>query len=367
MTSSVPLSGLPLFRDVKENLIQQRNEQQQQHQQQQATHQAKRRNHLKKSSTHHHYMPPLSAYNASEERPYYPGGRFDEMTMRIEMEQRRLNGIRNLGYNYIRPIGVGHTLQMIRERKQLAAKLRVEEAAQQQEQLELQGQEEQEQQLDQIQRPRQQQQHSILPSAFQENGDRSSHYDFGMVEDVGEDPTGTSPPQPMGQILAPPFNPTVEDEDEEEDEISYDYEAEFAQVEDEQNEEDEEDEYLDKNQEGRLRMLNPRGATRDFSIQQFVETSHMESHPYDMEDDYENPQLEVETNQGDSGDFTEVPWINISDTVDNVDSPRVSSLNSLVGHRMISSSTVTTNNNGLRLLPPRARRVSDNNSDQELI
>ncbi|GAV53520.1 hypothetical protein ZYGR_0AK00220 [Zygosaccharomyces rouxii] len=365
MTSSVPLSGLPLFRDVKENLIQQRNEQQQHQQQQQAAHQARRKNHLKKTSNHHHYMPPLSAYNASEERPYYPGGRFDEMTMRIEMEQRRLNSIRNLGYNYIRPIGVGHTLQMIRERKQLAAKLRAEEVAQQQEQLELQRHEEQEQQQDQRQR---QQEPSILPSAFQENGDPSRRYDFGMMDDVLEDPTGTSPPQPMGQMLAPPFNLAVEEDDEEEDEISYDYEAEFAHVEDEhEEEEEEEDEYSDKNQEGRLKMLNPRGATRDFTIQQFVETSHMESHPYDMEDEYENPQLEVETNQGDSGDFTEVPWINISDTVDNVDSPRVSSLNSLVGRRMISSSTVTANNNNTRLLPPRVRRVSDNNSDQEFI
>lgn len=363
MTSGVPLSGLPLFRDVKENLVQQRNEQQQYHQQQQTVHQARRRNHFKKVSNNRHYMPPLSAYNASEERPYYPGGRFNEMTMRIEMEQRRLNSIRNLGCNYIRPIGVGHTLQMIREKKQLAAKLRAEEAAQQQEQLELQRHEEREQQRSQ---GRNQQDSSILPSAFQENGDHSSRNEFGIMDDVVEEPAGRSPSQSIGQTLAPPFNAALGEDDEEEDEISYDYEAEFAHVEDE-HEEDEEDEYLDKNQEGRLKMLNPGGTTRDFTIQQFVETSHMQSHPYDMDDDYENPQLEVETNQGDSGDFTEVPWINISDTVDNVDSPRASSLNSLVGNRMISSSTVTTNNNNTRLLPPRARRVSDNNSDQEFI
>lgn len=365
MTSSVPLSGLPLFRDVKENLIQQRNEQQQ-HQHQQVTHgthQSRRRNHFKRTSNQQQYMPPLSAYNAIEERPYYDGGRFDGMTMRIGMEQRRLNGIRNLGYNYIRPIGVGHTLQMIRERKQLAAKLRAEEAAQEQEQFELQRHEEHEQLQEQDQRRLRQQRTSILPSAFQENGDSNNRFDFGIMEDVVE-----------GQPLVPPFNPAAEGEDEEEDEISYDYEAEFAHVEDE-HEDDEEDEYLDNNQEGRLKMLNPRNSTRDLSIQQFVETSHMESHPYDMEDEYESPQLEVETNQGDSGDFTQVPWINVSDAVDNVGSPRVSSLNSLVGRRMASTSTVTTNNNNndndndnnRRLFPPRAERIPDNNSDQEYI
>lgn len=358
MTSSIPLSGLPLFRDVKENVIQQRQEQYQH--QQQAAHQAKKRNHIKRPVIHHHYMPPLSAYNASEERPYYPGGRFDEMTMRIEMEQRRLDGIRNLGCDYIRPVGVGQTLQMIRERKQVAAKLRAEEAAQQEE---LQRHQEQD-------RQEQHGQPSLLPATFQENGEHNSLYDSGMVDDVAEELTSISPSQPMQRELGAAFNPAAGEDDEEEDEISYDYEAEFAHVEDEQNEEDDDDAdgYLDRNREGHLKMLYPRSATRDFSIQQFVETSHMENHPYDMEDEYENPQLDVETNQGDSGDFTEVPWVNISDTVQNVDSPRVSSLNSLVDRRMISSSTVTTNNYGTRLLPPQARRrVSDNNSDQEVI
>ncbi|CDH16403.1 uncharacterized protein ZBAI_08191 [Zygosaccharomyces bailii ISA1307] len=348
---SVPLCGLPLFHDIKENLLQQK---QQLTMSQKTRHrdQAKRRTRNgKKTTAHAQFVPPLSAYNASEERPYLPAGRFDEMTMRIEQEEKRLNSIRNLGCNYIRPIGVGQTLQTLRDRKAAAAQASAEEANA----MSLQQQDEQQQEEQQL--------NFILPPSFQENSGVDSPQDTAMLDDLAGNQMGSSS---ATHELAASFGQVTSqqnDEDEEEDEISYDYEAEFARVEDVRGEEEG---ILEKEHNSRFKMLNARDAARDFTIQQFVETSHMESHPYDLEDDFENPQLDVETNQGDSGDFTEVPWVNISDTVQSVDSPRVSSLNSIMGRRMGSTSTVAQGS--ARLAPPHSRRrISDNNSDHELV
>lgn len=346
---SISLCGLPLFKDIKENLVQQK--QQSAPPRVQRRDQQRRSRNGKRAGAYHQFIPPLSAYNASEERPYFPGGKFDEMTMKIEQEEKRLNDIRNLGCNFIRPIGIGQTLQMLRDRKAAAAKVRMEEANQAS-----------------LQRPEEQQEDEqdlnfILPSAFQENAGGNSPQDSAMIDSISEDQSGTAP---VRQELGAPFGQVAvqDNDDEEEDEISYDYEAEFARVEDEQGEEEE---LLEKERNGRLKMPSVRDSTRDLTIQQFVETSHMGGHPYDLEDDFENPQLDVETNQGDSGDFTEIPWVNVSDTVQSVDSPRISSLNNAMNHRIASTSTVTQGATTRLLAPQTRRRVSDNNSDHELL
>lgn len=316
--SSVALSALPLFRDIKEALIL---EKQQEGKSARPGHEPRTigKNGVNDGErrSSRQYIPPLSAYNASEEAPYFPigvdekGRRFDELTMRMDLAQKRLKSIRTLGWNTIRPIGVNETMQQLKER------LEKEESESKNASVNNQAQ----------------------PSALQENDDE-------FMESFHEYDRRVDP-------LINNANSGAEDANEsrEEEDNSYDYDAEFARVEEE--EEEEEEEYPNGARTlGAAHALANRSTVRDVTIQQFVETSHIERQPYELDDEYENPQLDIEGDQGESGDFTEVPWVEISDTVQSVDSQRISSLNSLIDRVTIPS-----------VRPQGIRRLSDNNSE----
>lgn len=55
-------------------------------------------------------LAPLSAYCAFVQRPLSTSGRFSEFDVEELIVESNLNYIRNLGYNNIRPIGIGNTL-----------------------------------------------------------------------------------------------------------------------------------------------------------------------------------------------------------------------------------------------------------------
>lgn len=298
------LSDLPLFRDIKEALILERQQQQQNRRtfnnrnREQIANVQKKKTNSSTGDTSSRYIPPLSAYNALEETPYYPraknnrGGRFDELSMRVEQAQQRLKSIRTLGWDYIRPIGINDTMQLLKKRKNDDG-VKNSQAPSPETHL-------------------QQQDHHgiVLPPNFQENGFEASFHEYNAAADQ----SGNMGPEDASNEA---------EQEEEEDEISYDYDAEFARV------EDEEEDQIEGEREAHRNILGNGGNTRDVSIQQFVETSHIEGNPYEIDDEYENPQLDVDLEQGDSRDFTEIPWINVSDTVQSVDTPRIGSLNGI--------------------------------------
>lgn len=314
----IPLGRLPLFRDIKEALVLEKQQQSKNGRPANEPRMIKKnRGNEEELRSGRQYIPPLSAYNAIEEVPYFPFGvdeherRFDELTMRMDQTQRRLKSIRTLGWNSFRPIGVNETMQQLKE-KSMKQEMKNERA-------------------DDI----------PLPSTLQENGDESmgsfQEYDY--------------PADPHNSTT----NGLVEEADEarEDEDVSYDYDAEFARVEDE--EEEEEEELRNATQSlGPCHAPPNRGAVRDLTIQQFVETSHVERQPYELEDEYETPQLDTDADQGDSRDFTEVPWVEISDTVHSGDSQRISSLNSLIDRVHIPTGRAHG-----------TRRLSDNNSEVE--
>lgn len=325
------LSDLPLFRDIKEALILERQQQQQNRRafnnsnRDQVANVQKKKINSSTVDTSSRYIPPLSAYNALEETPYYPhgknsrGGRFDELNMRVAQAQQKLKNIRTLGWDYIRPIGINDTMRHLKKRqsddgvKSAGAPSHETHGLQQQNQ------------------------HGIpLPPTFQENSFEGSFHDY----NAGDESRNMGPEDALNEA-------EQEEEEEEEDEISYDYDAEFARV------EDEEDDEIEGEEDGQRKVLGNSGNTRDVTIQQFVETSHIEGNPYEIDDEYENPQLDADLEQGDSGDFTEIPWVNISDTVQSVDSPRIGSLNGIID----------------QIVPPRVsnrhRHISYNNSEGE--
>lgn len=292
----VRLSDLPLFRDIKEALVLEKQQQQSRNGRPGDGPRVgdKNRPAYSESGTGHHYIPPLSAYNAIEETPYFPSGSsderyvFDELTMRTEQARQRLSSVRMLGWNCIRPIGVKETMKQLQDRS------RARETS-----ARAQG-------VDDI----------PAPSAMQENGDVS----IGSFHDLGNEAA------PLETSIGEQAGPEEEDED-----LSYDYDAEFARVEDEEDEDHGEARGVALSF-GTGNPLANRGTERDLTIQQFVETSHVERHPYESEDEFENSQLNLEAEQGESREFMEVPWIEVSDTVESVGSRRISSLNSVTGH-----------------------------------
>lgn len=300
------LSDLPLFKDIKEALVLKK---QQVHNRNRRPTGGRPREYLigknrpndEETDLARIYIPPLSAYSADEETPYYPFGReerglnFDELTMKMDQAQRRLKSIRTLGWNCIRPIGVSETMQQLRERTKDQENFPLSTA-----------------------QPTDEPNGTSLPSAMQENGDESlvSFHDYNDINELENGPSDV-PPQ-------------AELEQDEDEDVSYDYDAEFARVE---GEEEEEEGNQTRNDE--LSVVHPkamanRGAVRDLTIQQFVETSHIEREAYEIDGEYDNSQLDVGEEQADSRDFTEIPWVEVSDTVHSGESQRVSSLNSVI-------------------------------------
>lgn len=321
------LSDLPLFRDIKEALILERQQQQNRRafnsrNRDQVANVQKKKTNSSTGDTSSRYIPPLSAYNALEETPYYPhgknsrGGRFDELDMRVAQAQQRLKNIRTFGWDYIRPIGINDTMQHLKKRQSDDGVKSADASSQETHGLQQQNQ-----------------QGIPLPPTFQENG-----FEGSFEYNAGDESRNMRPEDALNE---------AEQAEEEEDEISYDYDAEFARVEDEEEDE------IEGEEDGQRKVLGNAGHTRDVTIQQFVETSHIEGNPYEIDDEYENPQLDADLEQADSGDFTEIPWVNISDTVQSVDSPRIGSLNGIID----------------QIVPPRVsnrhRHISYNNSEGE--
>ncbi|QLL34168.1 hypothetical protein HG536_0G00250 [Torulaspora globosa] len=294
----VSLGDLPLFRDIKEVLVMEKQQNKTGRPGDGPKMADKSKSGYNESSPGHHYIPPLSAYNAIEETPYFPSGAkdqrfaFDELTMRTDQAQQRLNSVRTLGWDCIRPIGVKETMKQLQERlknQENSAKAR---------------------------------EPGDMPalSAMQENGAEAI---VGFHE-LGDEAAAHIDTSIGGQLHAQP--------EEEDEDLSYDYDAEFARVEEEGDDE----------AGGELRgvamsfrannPLSNRGTERDVTIQQFVETSHVERRPYDSQDEYETSQLNLDPDQGESREFMEVPWVEVSDTVESVGSRRISSLNSVTGH-----------------------------------
>lgn len=289
----VSLGELPLFRDIKEVLVMEKQQQNKTGRPGDGRKEVDKSKSGSDSSPGHHYIPPLSAYNAIEETPYFPSGardeRFDELTMRTDQAQQKLSAVRTLGWDCIRPIGVKETMKQLQER--LKSREKSAKATE-----------------------------TGMPvlSAMQENGNEAivSFHELGNEAHIDASVGEHAHAQP----------------EEEDEDLSYDYDAEFARVEEEADDE------VGGELQGvamSFRANNPlsnRGTERDVTIQQFVETSHIERQPYDSQDEYETSQLNLDPDQGESREFMEVPWVEVSDTVESVGSRRISSLNSVTGH-----------------------------------
>ncbi|EDO15821.1 hypothetical protein Kpol_1057p9 [Vanderwaltozyma polyspora DSM 70294] len=263
---------------------------------------------------------PLAAYSVFEETPFYSrscrghrNGKFDVLYMREEQLKRNKNAIRYLGWNYIKVMGLNKTMcQLEEERKQ-----RMQEVDA----------------FDDINNAR---------AVSVHNTPARPHLQEENVDEFG------------GGNSFQDLNIMANDELSEEDEISYDYDAEYARVEDDEGDYETNDgehhghrissaiaratsedsnqvqeetpsSRSDPNIQLNQNTVSRNNATRGLSIQQFVETSYIRNHPYESEDEYEYTNGDVDTN--DDHDFTEVPSITISDTVQSADGQRISSLN----------------------------------------
>ncbi|CAR21821.1 Mnd2p [Lachancea thermotolerans CBS 6340] len=192
-------------------------------------------------------MPPLAAYSAFSEHPFYhvhkaTGSKFDPFEMRLELSEKQQESIRMLGWDSIRPVGIGFTMK---ERKDLA-KLEAKE------------------------QERQQQQGS--------HGVRDLLSTDRPQENVNTPQQTTLPHEAVIRSLTPPDMDINLDQDIHEDETSYDYDDEFARIEPDD----------DVAEPHNARDDNYERAER--TVQQFIETSHIEgvSHPYDMENNYQH-------------------------------------------------------------------------------
>ncbi|CUS24906.1 LAQU0S21e01112g1_1 [Lachancea quebecensis] len=201
----------------------------------------------RESRSKHYAMPPLAAYSAFSEHPFFPvhkatGSKFDAFEMRLELCEKQQESIRTLGWDSIRPVGIGFTMK---EREDLA-KLEAKEQERQQ-QLSSHGPRD----LLSVDRP-------------QENANTPQHT---ML--------------PHEVVIRSPTPPSMNvnlDQDIHEDETSYDYDDEFARIEPDDDVADARNAQDD----------NYERAER--TVQQFIETSHIEgvSHPYDMENNYQH-------------------------------------------------------------------------------
>lgn len=341
----IPLSDLPLFRDIKEDLSIQQQEQQALKNNKQPRFSQTTRNKTQISrntqqgnnSRGTQYVPPLSAYSANEEAPYFPSGRhtsagrFDELSMRYEQTQQRFKSIRTPGWSFLTPLGINSSIQG-RKEKRLNEMHRVPDEPTA---------------LGDDGRLR----NLTLPTDFQENGsDTNFHdleinneHDFGPEEMTDGNRGGEDNVDTGGHNDDSVNHEEDDDDDDNDDDASYDYDAEFARVEDEHEHEEQEE----------RRHYSNRRIVRDVTIQQFVETSHVDRNPYEIDEEYEESHSNVDN--GDSGDFTEIPWVDVSDTVQSVDSSRVTSLNSHIDRQAVPGRNLR-----------RHRHVPDNNSDQSI-
>ncbi|SCW00861.1 LAFE_0C13630g1_1 [Lachancea fermentati] len=256
------LINLPLFKEINEQNAQAQ-ERKQWGQMKNKQEQANR--------TRSRFMPPLAAYTAEYESPAYSfvdgeSAAFDGFEMKSNLNHSKLAQIRMLGWNNIKPIGIGRTAK----------------------------------ELDEAQR-------MIRQQEEKQNEDRRSHQG-NRVEDNHTDPPQITSYQENSYAISPPDMDFDLDQGVQEEDNSYDYDDEYARVE----------------QEVEI-QTNPRQdqhqrAGTSVSVQQFVETSHVDgiNHPYAIEQDYNNGYGYSDDGQEDSGDgdLTLMPPVNISDTVD---------------------------------------------------
>lgn len=289
------LGSIPIFKEIRDDLTHQK-------QQQKQWGQMKNKQPSNRISRRRRYIPPLSAYSAESQAPYYPfnndtNSQFDEFEMRAAQTEKRLREIRMMGWNSIRPIGVGKTMRELEEER-----LKNWKKSEQQE--EPQG---------------------IQIASAQENTDGTDH--------IQE--------QEVSHVVLP--NMDVDLDRSIEEEHSYDYDDEFARVGQEE----------EGTSEGR-----PGGAhtATGLSIQQFIETSHIEGagHPYDIEDEYEHDYMLSIDNDNEretlgDDEFTQLPPLDVSDTIENqaVNPSRISSLNQLDTSRERLQLEIPANNSDL--------------------
>lgn len=309
------------------------------------------------------YIPPLSAYSASDDVPFIPVRnlrkgklKLSVTEMRYEDFEKRMYSIRKSGWNSLRPIGVKKTMaEMKRDRHLRRAEVMALD-----------------QPIERTTNPNTMNyQENFLDPSMQISSENQDTYSGNNNDlDVDRNPSdlatvgeGDIPDynsrdhvetvdynhsEPNSSVVA--GNDVVHEEEEEEDEISYDYDAEYARVEiDEEDDEDGNDgdrsRYLEAvNNSGfgiRGTITGP-GIDRNLSIQQFVEATSRSRNAYD---DIYSEDGDISTNSvvdnhlsvgnissdlnSDAHDLTEIPTINISDTIDNSDIARSSRVSSL--------------------------------------
>lgn len=268
---------------------------------------------------------PLAAYNTFEAVPFYPNERshrnnkFDELLMKEEQMQKSKKEIRYLGWNYIRSVGINKTMNQL----EVERRRRKEEEANNNDDINVSNDVYRWQNVPLADQAQQRTVRTLLQENIDDNS--NSFQDLNELEEEHEE------------------HEEQEQELSEEDEISYDYDAEYARIEDDGEEGENrnglgldtvinaDDSHLLFHQDTHASLA--RRVTRGLSIQQFVETSHNGNNPYETDDEYEYHRIDVDPYLVDSNDFTEVPPLNVSDTIQLVDGHRVSSLNE-AGHGM---------------------------------
>ncbi|SCU88602.1 LAME_0E00496g1_1 [Lachancea meyersii CBS 8951] len=207
--------------------------------------------------------PPLAAYSASAEQPFYPRGNphsssFNAFEMQLELHERQLQRIRSIGWDSIRPIGVDLTLREREEIAKIEAKEKEEE----------------------------------------ERNYRQLRQEQSLNDPFGETVASPTPrlQTSLEQSPPPPDMDINLDQDVQEDETSYDYDDEFARIDGEEE------------QPSALAQRNTDRPER--IVQQFIETSHIEglSHPYDVENTYNGYDYdEVDSHEGTQPHLGSVP------------------------------------------------------------
>ncbi|KAL3232755.1 hypothetical protein RNJ44_04671 [Nakaseomyces bracarensis] len=316
------------------------------------------------------YIPPLSAYSAASDAPFIPvrnlcKGRMklSVTEMRYEDFEKRMYSIRKAGWNTLRPIGCRKTMAEIRRERQMRKSDNMD----------------MDQPLERLSGPNTMNyQENLLDPSMQNSAETGNMTDNdndndNITENIDINVSTNIP------VLVESGNHTIEHsavdvnneyydtnngnsstnvgnevvdeaEGEEEDEISYDYDAEYARVEiDDEEEEGEGDgdrsTYLGAIENSDLATRDPivqNGINRNLSIQQFVEATSRPRNAYDdiySEDGdistYSTADNHLSVGQissdlhSDGHDFTEIPTVDISDTIDNSDIARSSRVSSL--------------------------------------
>lgn len=295
------------------------------------------------------YIPPLSAYSATSDEPYLPLRSIKKGCFKVSIAamkyddfERRMYQIRKTGWHTLKPIGVAKTMAEIRREQRHKKEGSSNPESSQPETAT-------EPDVDMLH-----QENINVAYTATSNRAYSNNTDVGAAIQNQERVLETSvEPQNRDnsfsvQGIGQDVNEGEEEEDEE-DEISYDYDAEFArvEVEDEESDFQNRSNFFDSSNisdlnHGVTAGINDNEATGGLSIQQFVETTAPNQNPYDdVYDESESNTRRVHLDPDESIDrissdfvsdnqeFTEMPTVDISDTINESDIMRSSRVSSL--------------------------------------